>query len=67
MRGRVGDDALVVAETVKGLSIDRESGEVLDIKETPSTILQTLMLRYETLLGQRLNYQAEMIHMVKTA
>lgn len=56
MRLRVGDDAMRIAQNISGLTVDFETGKVLKIEKDPSKIVALLVLRYETLLGQRVSF-----------
>ena len=56
MRGRVGDDALLVASQIDGLKIDKETGRVIAINENPSKIIATLVHEYEELLGKKVSF-----------
>lgn len=56
MRGRVGDDALLIASRIDGLKINRETGRVISITESPSKIIATLVLEYEKKLGKKVSF-----------
>lgn len=56
MRLRVGDDAMRIAQNIPGLIVDFETGKVIKIEKDPSKIVALLVLRYETLLGQRVSF-----------
>lgn len=55
MRRLNGDAALKAAGSIPGLRIDPRTGEVLEITGNPMVIMNVLVLRYETLLGRRMN------------
>jgi hypothetical protein len=56
MRQRVGDDALIIAENIEGLQIDKQTGRVLALTEKPSKIIATLVAEYEDLLGKKVSF-----------
>lgn len=56
MRGRVGDDALLIASQIDGLKIDKETGRVISITENPSKIIATLVSKYEKTLGKKVSF-----------
>lgn len=56
MRARAGDDALLIAANIDGLTIDKETGRVLAFTEHPSKIIATLVYEYEKLLGQKVSF-----------
>lgn len=56
MRGRVGDDALLIAANIKGLEINKETGRVLAITEPPAKIIATLVSEYEKTLGKKVSF-----------
>ncbi len=56
MRQRVGDDALLIAENIDGLKIDKKTGRVLALTKTPSNIIASLVLEYEKLLGKKVSF-----------
>jgi len=55
MRLRVGDDAFEIAKDIPDLEVDPDTGKVLSVKTDPAKIIALLVLRYETLLGQRVS------------
>jgi len=56
MRQRVGDDALLIAKEIEGLSIDPSTGRVLSVGENPSKIIAALVYEYEKLLGKKVSF-----------
>jgi hypothetical protein len=56
MRGRVGDDALIIASNIDGLKIDKETGRVLALSGSPAKIIATLVSEYEKILGQKVSF-----------
>lgn len=56
MRGRAGDDALLIASQIDGLKIEKETGRVLSIDGNPSKIIATLVSEYEKLLGKKVSF-----------
>jgi len=56
MRQRVGDDALLIATKIDGLSVDEKTGRVLLITEHPSKVIATLVAKYEELLGKKVSF-----------
>ena len=56
MRQRVGDDALFIASQIDGLKIDKETGRVLSVTQSPSKIIATLVSEYEKKLGKRVSF-----------
>lgn len=56
MRGRVGDDALLIASQISGLKINKETGCVISITENPSKIIATLVVEYEKKLGKKVSF-----------
>lgn len=56
MRYRVGDQALEIAKSIDDLSLDEKNGRVLKVKKSPAKIIALLILKYEKLLGQRINF-----------
>ncbi|HTE48774.1 MAG TPA: hypothetical protein VK675_02625 [Candidatus Paceibacterota bacterium] len=56
MRGRVGDEALLIAAAVDGLEINKETGQVISISGRPSKIIATLVFEYENLLGEKASF-----------
>lgn len=64
MRLRVGDTALVAASGVPGLIIDPASGAVVDLRAPPTEILESLVLRYETALGQHVRERAQILKLL---
>jgi hypothetical protein len=56
MRQRVGDQAIIIANSVPGLKIDPDSGKVLSISESPSKIIAELVSKYEMELGKKVSF-----------
>lgn len=56
MRGRVGDDALLIAASIPGLKIDKKTGRVLIMTESPAKIIATLIAEYEKKLGRKVSF-----------
>ncbi len=56
MRGRVGDDALLIASNINGLKINKETGRVLTLTESPAKVIATLVSQYEKTLGQKVSF-----------
>jgi len=56
MRYRVGDQALALAHNIDGLTIDEQSGKVLNITRDPAKIIALLVLQYENQLGQKISF-----------
>lgn len=56
MRTRVGDEALVIAANTKGLKIDKETGRVLALTESPTKVIATLVSKYERILGRKVSF-----------
>jgi hypothetical protein len=56
MRTRVGDDALLIASNINGLKIDKETGRVLDLTDSPAKIIATLVAEYEKVLGKKVSF-----------
>ncbi|TSC95252.1 MAG: hypothetical protein CEN87_264 [Parcubacteria group bacterium Licking1014_1] len=56
MRQRVGDDALLIASQINGLKIDKETGRVLSITESPAKIIAVLVSEYEKKLGKKVSF-----------
>lgn len=56
MRDRVGDDALVIAANIDGLTIDEKNGRVLAMTDRPSKIIATLVSQYEKNLGKKVSF-----------
>jgi hypothetical protein len=56
MRGRAGDEALIIASQIDGLKVDKETGRVLSIDENPSKIIATLVYEYEKFLGKKVSF-----------
>lgn len=56
MRGRVGEDALLIAAGIDGLQIDKKTGRVLAMTEHPSKIIAALVSEYEKLLGKKVSF-----------
>lgn len=56
MRQRVGDDALLIASQIDGMKINKETGRVISITESPSKIIATLVLEYEKKLGKKVSF-----------
>jgi hypothetical protein len=60
MRGRVGNDALLIASQIEGLRIDTENGRTLAMTEPPARIIASLVSEYERLLGERVSFSFRM-------
>lgn len=56
MRQRVGDQAIIIANSVDGLKIDPESGKVLSLSGNPSKIIAELVSKYEFELGKKVSF-----------
>lgn len=56
MRTRVGDVALEIAGKIDDLAIDKDSGRVLKLKESPAKIMALLILYYEKYLGKKMSF-----------
>lgn len=56
MREHVGDDALVIAASIKGLNIDARTGRVITITDNPSKVIATLVSEYEKQLGKKVSF-----------
>ncbi len=56
MRQRVGDQAIIIANSIDGLKIDAESGKVLSVSENPSKIIAELVSKYEIELGKKVSF-----------
>ncbi len=56
MRQRVGDQAIVIANSIDGLKLDPESGKVLSVAENPSKIIAELVSKYEAELGKKVSF-----------
>lgn len=56
MRLRVGDQALEVAIHIDGLVIDRETGRVLKITQSPAQVVAGLIAGYEKVLGKKVSF-----------
>ncbi|MBP7806382.1 hypothetical protein KA057_01735 [Candidatus Gracilibacteria bacterium] len=56
MRQRVGDQAILIANSIDGLKLDPESGKVLSISENPSKIIAELVSKYELELGKKVSF-----------
>ncbi len=56
MRGRVGDDALTIAANIPGLSIDRKTGRILSLTESPAKVIAVLVSEYEKRLGKKVSF-----------
>lgn len=56
MRLRVGDTALEVATHIEGLTIDKKTGRVMKMTESPSKIIASLVAGYEKALGQKVSF-----------
>lgn len=56
MRQRVGDQAIIIANSIDGLKIDPDSGKVLSISENPSKIIAELVSKYEVELGKKVSF-----------
>jgi hypothetical protein len=54
MHNSVGDKAYEMADTIDGLSIDKDTGKVLNINKDPSEIVSLLLVRYQNLFGKKL-------------
>jgi len=56
MRQRVGDQAILIANSVDGLKIDTETGRVLSLDRNPSKIIAELVSKYEVELGKKVSF-----------
>lgn len=56
MRLRVGDDALIIAEDIPGLTINAKTGLIIDIKKEPAEIIALLIARYGKILGKKVSF-----------
>lgn len=56
MRYHAGDKAIDMAEDINDLVVDASSGRVLDIKKSPEKIIALLILKYEKMLGKKVNF-----------
>lgn len=56
MRGRVGDDALIIASNINGLKIDIKTGRILTLTDKPAKIIATLVSEYEKRLGKKVSF-----------
>jgi hypothetical protein len=56
MRERVGDEALVIASNIEGIKINKETGRVLSITDSPSKVIATLVSEYEKVLGKKVSF-----------
>lgn len=56
MRQRVGDDAIIIANSIDGLRIDTDSGKVLSLSDNPSKIIAELVSKYELQLGKKVSF-----------
>lgn len=56
MRQRVGDQAILIANSIDGLKINPESGRVLSISWNPSKIIAELVSKYEAELGRKVSF-----------
>lgn len=54
MHNSVGDKAYEMADTIDGLSVDKNTGKVLNINKDPSEIVSLLLVRYQNLFGKKL-------------
>lgn len=56
MRHKVGNRALEIASGVKGLTIDKSSGRIIKLTQSPSKIIAELVLGYEKALGEKISF-----------
>lgn len=56
MRYHAGDKAIDIAEDINDLVVDASSGRVLEIKKSPEKIIALLILKYEKMLGKKVNF-----------
>ena len=56
MRGRVGDDALLIASHIDGLKIDVKNGRVIELTGPPSKTIALLVSEYEKILGKKVSF-----------
>lgn len=56
MRYHAGDKAIDIAEDIDDLAVDASSGRVLEIKKSPEKIIALLILKYEKMLGKKVNF-----------
>lgn len=56
MRQKVGDQAFEIASKVPGLIINKDSGKVVKLSESPSKIVAELVSGYEKTLGKKVSF-----------
>lgn len=56
MRQKVGDQALDIASSVEGLTIDKETGRIVKLTQSPSKVIAELVLGYEKSLGKKVSF-----------
>jgi hypothetical protein len=56
MRQRVGDQAILIANSIDGLKIDTETWRVLSFDRNPSKIIAELVAKYEVELGKKVSF-----------
>lgn len=56
MRGRVGDDALLIASRIDGLKIDVRNGRVIELTGSPAKTIALLVAEYEKILGKKVSF-----------
>lgn len=56
IRQRAGDIALDIAASIQGLEIDKNTGRVLKMTESPSKIIAELVSKYEKTLNQKVSF-----------
>jgi hypothetical protein len=56
MRLRVGDQAILIANSIDGLHVDIDSGRVLSLSGNPSKIIAELVQKYEVELGKKVSF-----------
>lgn len=56
MRARVGDDAILIADAIEGLKIDKKTGQIISLTDDPAKIISALVSEYEKLLGKKVSF-----------
>jgi len=56
MRQKVGDKALIIAEHIDGLVIDKHTGRVLQLTISPAKVVAELVAGYEKSLGKKVSF-----------
>ena len=57
MRQKVGDKALEIAIHTQGLAIDKRTGRILKLSDSPSKVIADLVSNYERVLGKKTNFE----------